>query len=113
MLDRQAELGIMNSGTRARSVGFHHDEPPIDLLPPVHPGGILLADEAALGKTDAAEFDRIAFEPEDFAELRAAFGDAEAKAMLEPAGRRSIRGSKPTATELPKPRVRHAFVSGG
>ena len=113
MFDRPAEFGIMNSGARARSIAFHHDEPPIDLLPPVHPGGILLADEAAFAEADAVQFGGVAFEPEDIAELRAAFGDAEAKAMLEPAGRRSIRGSKPTATEFWEPRVRHAFVSGG
>ena len=73
------------------AVALDHDQPAVDLLPPVHPRGILLADEAALGEADAVQLGRIAFEPEDVAELGAAFADAEAQAMLEPAGGGLVR----------------------
>jgi len=39
----------------------------VDLLPPVHPGGIFLADKTALGEADSVEFGGIALEPEDVA----------------------------------------------
>jgi hypothetical protein len=78
---RQADLWIFGARTLSTAAA-DHDQPPVDLLPPVHPGGILLADEAALRKADAVQLRRIAFEPEQVAELRAAFANAEPKAML-------------------------------
>ena len=115
MLDRQAELA--DSRTRVRgpvAVAFDHDQPAVDLLPPVHPRGILLADEAALGEADAVQFGGIAFEPEEVAELGAAFADAEAQAMLEPAAwrarRRGASQRRPSAARrgsgTPSPSVR-------
>ena len=88
----------------------HDEEPAIDLLPPVHPRGILLADEAALGEADAVQLGGIAFEPEDVAELGAALGDAEAKAMLEPAARRLRRRRQPARAELGQARVGRALA---
>ena len=78
---------------RGPAVALDHDQAAIDLLPPVHPRGILLADEAALGEADAVQFRRIAFEPEQVAELGAAFADAEAQAVLQPA----VRAAPPPA----------------
>src|SRR3546814_2263817 len=54
MLDRPAELGIGDDlPRRFRRRDRHHDQPPVDLLPPVHPRGILLSDITALGEADA------------------------------------------------------------
>ena len=105
VLDGEAELGIGDAGARAGCVGLDDDQPAVDLGPPVHPRGILLADEAALGETDAVEFGGIAFEPEDVAELGAAFGDAEAEAMLEPAGRGIRGGREPATAEFGQARI--------
>ena len=80
-------------------------QPAVDLLPPVHPRGIFLADEAALGEADAVQFRGIAFEPEDVAELGAAFADAEAKAMLEPAVAGSSGGAKPALAKVGQARI--------
>ena len=68
-------------------------------MPPVHPRGILLADEAALGEADPVQLGGIAFEPEDVAELGAAFADAEAQAMLEPACCRFASRREPAPAE--------------
>ena len=111
MLDRQAELGIGDAGARAGLGAFDHDQPAVDLGAPVHPRGILLADEAALGEADAVQLGGIAFEPEDVAELGAAFADAEAEAVLEPAGRRLAGRGEPAAAERGKARVGDAFVA--
>src|SRR5205085_9351598 len=75
MLHGETELGIMDAGARTRCVGLDHHQTLVDLPPPVHPRGVLLADEAALGEADAVELGGIAFEPEDVAELNAAFAD--------------------------------------
>src|SRR5688572_15970671 len=85
MLYRQSELLIDDPGSRSGFGGRHDDKPPIDLLPPVHPGGIFLPDEAALGEADSVELDGVAFEPEDVSELRPALADTQAQAVLEPA----------------------------
>ena len=84
MLDRQAELGIMDPGPWAGRFGLDHHQPPVDLRPPVHPRRILLADEAALGEADPVQFGRVAFQPEDIAQLGPALADAEAQAVFEP-----------------------------
>src|SRR4029079_10746331 len=96
MFDGEADVGVDNLGARPLFRGRHDHQPTVDLLPPVHPRRVLLADEAALGEADAAQFSGIAFEPEDIGELGAAFADAEVEAMFEPAGRRLVRRSKPT-----------------
>src|SRR5215217_7031533 len=85
MLDRQSELLIDDARPLSGFGGRHNDKPPIDLLPPVHPGGIFLPDEAALGETDAVELDGVTFEPEDVGEFRTAFANPQAQAVLEPA----------------------------
>src|SRR5205085_1501697 len=89
----------------AVAVALHHQEPAIDLLSPIHPRGVLLADEAALGETNSVQLHGIAFEPEDIAELGAAFADAEPKTVLEPARRRFGRRSKPALAQLGQARV--------
>ena len=94
MLDRQAEIRINDAGARSGFARRHDDQPAVDLLPPVHPRGILLADEAALGEADAVQLGGIAFEPEEVAELGAALADAEAEAVLEPAGGRLVRPAR-------------------
>ena len=91
MFHGQAELRIMNARARSDGIRFDHDQAAVDLLPPVHPRGILLADEAALRKTDAVQFGGIAFEPEDVAEFGAAFGDAERGAAGARASRPPLR----------------------
>src|SRR5580765_4206371 len=48
MLDGEAERWIMDHRARARRVCRHDNEASVDLLPPVHPRRILLADVAAL-----------------------------------------------------------------
>ena len=90
--DRKAELGIFGAGAGA-AAARDDEQPAVDLLPPVHARGILLADEAALGEADAVQLGRIAFEPEDVAKLRPPFGDAEAQAVVEPAARGLARGA--------------------
>ena len=92
MDDRQAEFGIGDAG--AVPLSPDHDQPAVDLLPPVHPRGIFLADEAALGEADAVQFGGVAFQPEQVAKLRAAFADAEPQAMLAPAGSRARRQAR-------------------
>ena len=104
MYDRQAELGINDPRARSAAVVSDDDQPPIDLLPPVHAGGIFLADEAALGEADAVQLGGIAFEPEQVAKLGAAFAHAEAQAMVEPAGAGGRRG-QPAAAERRQARV--------
>ena len=99
MDDRQAERPDNRRARVAPPSGFHDDKPAIDLLPPVHPGGILLPDEAALGEADAVQLGGIAFEPEDIAELGPAFADAEAQSMFKPAGCWLIGRPKPAVAE--------------
>src|SRR5438270_6902144 len=84
MLNREAELGIMNARARGGRFRLHHDQSPVDLLPPVHAGGVLLADEAALGEAYTVQFGRIAFEPENVAKLGAAFANPKPEAVFEP-----------------------------
>ena len=112
MFDREAELGISDAGARTGFSGLDHHQPPIDLAPPVHPRGVFLADEAALGEADAVQFGRIAFEPEDVAKLGAAFGDPEAEAVLEPALGRLRRRAEPAAAERGQARVVAPCPSG-
>src|SRR5205085_5029187 len=83
MLDGQAKVQIMDPCARTGGIRSDHDQAPIDLLPPVHPRRILLADEAALVEADAVQFRSVAFEPEDVAKLGAAFADAETEAVFE------------------------------
>ena len=111
MLDGEAELGIGDRGCAVR-VGLDDHQPAVDLRAPVHSRGVFLADEAALGEADAVQLGRIAFEPEDVAEFGAAFGDAEAETVLEPAGRRIGRGAEPAAAEPGQARVGDAIVAG-
>ena len=95
VLHREIELGIVDAAARSGRIGRHDEQPPVDLLPPIHPGGILLADEAALGKADAVQFGGVAFEPEQVSKLGASFGDGEAEAVLEPAFCRLISWRQP------------------
>src|SRR5262245_16067759 len=74
----------MDAGARSRRIAFHDDQPAVDLLPPVHSGGILLTDKAALGETDAVQLGGIAFEPKQLAKLGAALAHTQPKPMLEP-----------------------------
>ena len=107
--DGEAELGIFDARALA-TAALDHEQAAIDLLPPVHPRGILLADEAALGEADPVQLGRIAFEPEHVAELRAAFADAEAEPVLEPADCRLGRGREPAPAERGKPRIGDTLV---
>ena len=84
MNDRQAYVRIFNAGALS-AVALDHQEPAIDLLPPVHASGIFLPDETAFREADPVQFDRIAFEPEDIAEFSTTLRDAEAEPMLKPA----------------------------
>src|SRR3546814_18939133 len=89
MLDRPAELGIGDDlPRRFRRRDRHHDQPPVDLLPPVNPRGILLSDITALGEADAVQFSRIAFEPQrrPVAEFPASPRDAERPPWRAPVG---------------------------
>ena len=82
MIDREAKIGI--GGLAALFLGpveRDHHQPPIDLLSPIHPRGVLLPDIATLFEADAVEFDGIGLEPQDIGKLRAAFGNAEREAM--------------------------------
>ena len=45
------------------AVAFDHDQPTVDLAAPVHPGGVLLADETALGEAYSVQFGGIALQP--------------------------------------------------
>ena len=98
---------IVDAGARPGRVGGDDDEAAVDLLPPVHPRGILLADIAALGEADAVQLGRIAFEPESLvrAELGDAFGDAERQAVREPALGRLAGGREPAAAERGQARI--------
>src|SRR5438067_767184 len=100
MFDGEAELGIADTRAWAGRVGLDHHEPAIDLLAPVHPRCILLADKAALGEADSIQLDRVALEPENVAELRPPFGDAQMEAVLEPVGGGFARRRNPAAAEL-------------
>src|SRR4051794_29834100 len=95
----------MNPRPRSGRIGFDHDQPAIDLLPPVHPRGVLLADETALAEADAVQLRRIALEPQDIAELGPAFAHAEAEAVLKPAGRRFVGRGEPAVAEQCQARV--------
>ena len=55
----------------------------------------------------------IGFEPEDVAELGAAFADAEAQAVGEPAGRGLAGAGEPAAAEGGKARIGDALVAVG
>ena len=105
MLDRQAELRIDDPGARAGASVSTTTRRRLTFCAPVHPRGILLADEAALGETDAVQFGRIALEPEQVAEFGAAFADAEAQPVFEPAARRFAGGRKPAAAKVRKSRI--------
>ena len=85
MFHRRGRARDSRRGRAAGCAALDNDQPPIDLLSPVHPRRVFLADEAALAEADAVQFGGIAFEPEDVAELGAAFANAKAEAMLEPA----------------------------
>src|SRR5438270_12140734 len=100
MLNREAELGIMNARARGGRFRLHHDQSPVDLLPAVHAGGVLLADEAALGEADAVLFGGVAFKPENVAKLGAAFANPEAEAVLEPADGVLIGRAQPALAEV-------------
>ena len=67
------------------AIALNHDQSAVDLLPPIHPGGIFLSDEATLGEADAVQLDRIALQPEQVAEFGVALAYAEAEAVIEPA----------------------------
>src|SRR6478672_1295519 len=105
MLHREAQLRIMDTRPGPRRIGLHHDEAAVDLLPPVHAGGILLPHEATLGEADAIQLCRIALEPEEVAELGPPFADAEAQAVFEPIRCGLAGRPKPAAAEFGKTRV--------
>jgi hypothetical protein len=100
VLDRESKLAIGDAGAGAGFHGLDDDQPAVDLGAPVHAGGVLLADEASLGEADSVELGGIAFEPEDVAELGAAFAGPEAEAVLEVAGRRIGRRGEPAAADI-------------
>jgi hypothetical protein len=84
VVNRQSQLGIGHlAPLLVGAVEGHHHQPAIDLLPPIHPRGVLLADVAALGERDAVQFCRIGFEPQHVAELGAAFGHADPEPVRE------------------------------
>src|SRR5205085_5758157 len=87
MLHREAKVRIEYAGARAFFGGRDDDQAAVDLVPPVHPRGILLADIATLGEADAVQLGRVAFEPEALvaAQLGNALGDAQAEPVLQPA----------------------------
>jgi hypothetical protein len=96
---------IINSGYFKARAGLgrgHDDEPAVDLLPPVHPRGIFLPDVAALCEADAVQLGGVAFEPEEIAELGAAFAHAEGEAMRQPAEGGFFGRRQPAATECGK-----------
>src|SRR3954464_5083967 len=99
MDDRETGVRIFDPCASA-AAAYDHEQPTIDLLAPVHARGVLLPDKAALGKADAVQFDRIAFEPKHVAEFGEAFGDAEAEAVFEPARRRLVGRPEPAPTEI-------------
>jgi hypothetical protein len=67
----------------ARRFRRHDDEAAVDLRAVVHPGGIFLADIAALGEADSVQLGGIAFEPEKVGQFRAALSDAEPEPVFE------------------------------
>src|SRR6185369_9713385 len=69
--DGQVKLRIFGAGPFATAPQYD-EQAAVDLLAPVHSGSVLLADEAALAKADAVQFDSIAFEPEEVAKFGAA-----------------------------------------
>src|SRR3712207_5832996 len=104
----------MDASTLAGRIGLDDDQAAVDLLPVVHPGGVFLADVAALGEADAIELGRVAFEPERLvgAELGAAFGDSEREPMLQPAlAPDSAFGRQPAAAQLRQPGIGDAVRS--
>src|SRR5690349_13142538 len=103
MLHRKPEIIVKDAGPRSGLRGRNDDESSIDLLPPVHPGGVFLADEAALGETHAVQFRRIALEPQQVGEFLTAFADAEMEAMLQPAMGVLVRLTEPAAAQFRKP----------
>src|SRR4051812_24465974 len=105
MLNREAEIFVEHVSPRAFDRGWHDEETAVDLLPPVHPRGVLLPDETALGEADAVELRGVAFEPEDVAKLRAAFAHAEPQAVLEPAARGVLSRCKPAIAERGQARI--------
>src|SRR5206468_6049971 len=108
--DRDLELRIFGARTFA-ATSEHDEETAIDLLPPVHASGILLADEAAFGEADPVQLGGVALEPEKIAEFRLAFGNAQAQPMFEPAERGLVRRAEPAVAELGQPRVGHSLVA--
>src|SRR3546814_13898776 len=63
MLYRPAKLGIGDHLPLLVGLGDrHHDQPPVDLLPPVHPRGIFLPDVTALGNAHPVQLGGIALD---------------------------------------------------
>src|SRR4249919_72259 len=85
MDDCQAKIAIAHPCSLP-AIAFDHHQAPVDLLPPVHPGGVLLADKTTLGEADAIELGGIALQPKQVAEFGPTFANAKPQAMLEPAG---------------------------
>ena len=100
MLDGEAEVFVEYAGAGARCCRRNYDEAAVDLLPPVHARGILLTDEAAFGEAHSVQLRRVAFEPEDVAELRAALADAQAEPVLQPAVSRLVPLAEPSSAKL-------------
>ena len=107
MVDRQSEFRIGRLAPLFGRLGERdHYQPPVDLAAPVHPRGVFLADIAAFGKADAIQLDRIGFKPQDIAQLRTGFRDAESKAMCQPRPvRRTIAVIRRCEPTLPERRV--------
>ena len=101
---RQAEVGIGDANALA-AVAFNHQQAPVDLRPPVHPGRILLPDEAALGEADAIQFGGIAFEPQQVAELGRTLAHPKPQAMLAPVRCRFVGRRDPASAEIGEARI--------
>src|SRR6185437_10727452 len=109
MNDRTVDLGIFDA--RARAAADGHEQAAIDLLPPVHPRGIFLPHEAALGEADAVKLRSVAFEPKEIGEFPPSLANAKVQAMLEPADRGLVRRREPALSERGEPRVGNALVA--
>jgi hypothetical protein len=91
MLNRQAQPFVEYPRAGTGGVRRNDQHPPVDLGAPVHPRRIFLADVAALGEAHPVQLGRIAFEPEDVADLPAAFADSKPEPVFQPAAGRIIR----------------------
>ena len=105
MFDRETEVRIEDPGSWAGLGGGDDHQSAIDLLPPVHPGSVLLADETTLGETDPVQLGRIAFEPEQIAQFGLSFAHPQAQPMAEPALRRAVGRREPAPPEVGQARV--------